>query len=182
MTVDVHITAHYSTRLFLYCCYCLKLHRSTSLNLNKCSCLFIHRRNCDAAQKTPKGKPQHSRGTEKTVSERGRNERKSAKRRKRRRRSVKKSARRRGNGRENERGRETENGTGIEKGRGTEEHVAVTLTAATPVEHQTGKGADPGIAGGPGAEIRTERESANAAGMAGFIGPPSSSYSLWCNG
>lgn len=94
---------------------------------------------------------------------------------------MRKSERRRGNGRESERGRETENGTEIEIGRGTEEHVAVIPTAATPVEHQTGKGADPGIAGGPGAETRTERENANAAGMAGFIEPPLSPYSLRSN-
>lgn len=151
----------------LICGFYLKMHRSTSYNLHKCSCLFNHRRNYDVAQKTPRVKTQHSGRTKKTVSERGRKERKSAKRRKRRRRSVRKSERRRGNGRESERGKETENGTEI--GRGTEEHVAVTPIAATPVEHQTGNGVDPGIAGGPGAETRTERENANAAGMASFI-------------
>lgn len=113
-------------------------------------------------------KAQRSRGTEKTASVRGRKGRKSAKRRKRRKRSGRRSVKRRGNGRESGsvRGRETENGTEIETGTGTAGHAGATLTAATPVEHRTGKGADPEIAGGPGAETRTGRGNANAAGMA----------------
>lgn len=112
-------------------------------------------------------KPQLSGKTEKTVSARGRKGRKSAKRRKRRRRSGKKNARRRRSGRGSARGRETEteNGTAIETGG----HAEATPTAATPVEHQTENGADPVIGGGPGAETRTERGNANAAGMADFI-------------
>lgn len=144
----------------------------------KCSCqlkteshLRTPRRNYGAAQKTLKVKTQLSRGTEKTVSEKERNGRKSAKRRKRRRRSGRRSAKRRGNEKESgsARGSETENGTETEKetetGIGTGEHGAATPTAATPVGRRTGKGADPVIAGGPGAETRTERGNANAAGM-----------------
>lgn len=59
-------------------------------------------------------------------------------------------------------GRETENGR--ERGIGTEELAEVTPTAAIPAEHQTGKGADHVIGGGPGAETRTGRGNANAAG------------------
>lgn len=112
-------------------------------------------------------KPQLSGRTEKTVSARGRKGRKSAKRRKRRRRSGKRNARRRRNGRRSgsARGRGTENGTAIETGG----HAEATPTAATPVEHRTENGADPVIGGGPGAETRTERGNANAAGMADFI-------------
>lgn len=110
-------------------------------------------------------KTRHLKGTEKTVSERGRKGRKSVKRRKRRRRSVRRNGRRRRNAREsgNARGRETENGTEIETGTGG--HGEATQTAVTPVERQTGKGAGPVIAGGPGAETRRGRGSANAAGM-----------------
>lgn len=107
-------------------------------------------------------KPQLSKGTEKTASVSGRKGRKSAKRRKRRRRSEKRNVRRRGNVRGSERRRETENGTEIETGG----HAEATPTAAIPVEHQTGNGAGPVIAGGPGAETRTEKGNANAAGMA----------------
>lgn len=102
------------------------------------------------------------------MSVRGRKERKSAKRRKRRRRSGRRSVKRRGSARENGsvRGRETETENGIETetGTGTGDHGEATPTVATPVAHRTGKGADPEIAGGLGAETRTERGNANAAG------------------
>lgn len=133
--------------------------------------MFTFRRNYVAAQRTLKVKTQHLKGTEKTASARGRKGRKNAKKRKRRRRSVRKNGRRRGNARESGsvRGRETENGTEIETrrgtGTGTGGHGEATRTAATPVEHQTGKGAGPVIGGGPGAETRRESGSANAAGM-----------------
>lgn len=151
--------------------------------------LHLLRKNCADALKTLRVKPQPSEEKEKIGSGRGRRGRKSAKRVKRRRRSAKRSGRRRGNkkgsesvrGREKERengteketGRETGSGTGTERGRGTERgigigiggHVEATPAAATPVEHQTGNGADPAIAGGPGAETRTGTGNANEAGM-----------------
>lgn len=126
--------------------------------------LFAFRRNYDGAPKTDKAKTRLSGRTEKTESAKGRNGRKSVKRRKRRRRkrSGKRSARRSARG--NARGRETGNGTGKKKGGGAE----VTQTAATPVELQTGRGADLVIAGDPEAETRTERGSAGAAGTADY--------------
>lgn len=107
------------------------------------------------------------RKTEKIASVRGRRGRKSVKRRKRRRRRGKKSVRRRGKKRESGSvtGRETGNATEIETGREIEigGHAEAILTADTPVEHPTGKGAGHGIVGGPGAETR--KGNANAAGM-----------------
>lgn len=124
--------------------------------------LLVFRRNYDGALKTDKAKTRLSGRTEKTESVKGRNGRKSARRRKRRKRSAKRNARRSARG--NARGRETGNGTEKKKGGGTE----ATQTAATPVELQTGRGADLVIAEDPEAETRTERGSAGAAGTADY--------------
>lgn len=143
------------------------------IKINEDCCLFTLRRNYVGAQKTPQVKTQRSRGTEKTVSARGRKGRKSARRRRRRRRSGRRRRRRNGNERERRsvRGRETENGTEIETGRGTGGCAEATPTVVTPVERQTGNGADPAIAGGPGAETRRGRGNASAAGTADFLEP-----------
>lgn len=58
-----------------------------------------------------------------------------------------------------ERGNETETGTE------TGEHVEATQTAVTPVELQTGRGADPGTDAGQGAGTGN----ANGAGKSNFI-------------
>lgn len=113
------------------------------------------------------------------MSARGRKRRKNAKRKKRRRRSGRKNVRRKRNERRREsgsvKGRETENvtETETETETGTGGHAEATLIVATPVEHQTGNGADPVIAGGPGAETRRGRGNANAAGTAEYLEPHS---------
>jgi len=139
--------------------------RSTGHNSFWASCLFAVRRNSVVAQKSPLMRAQRLRRTEKTASVNGRKGRKSAKRRKKRRKNARRSVKRRRNERKSANGRKTENGTEIETRRGTAGCAGATLTAATPVEHQTGKGADPEIAGAPGAETRRGRGNASAAGM-----------------
>lgn len=127
------------------------------------SCILMElffRKNYDGAQRTDKSKTQLSGKIEKTGSASGRNGRKNGKRRRRRKRSGKKNERRSGRG--SARGRETGNETEKRRGGGAE----ATQTAATPVGLQTGRGADLVIAGDPGAETRTERGNAGAAGTA----------------
>lgn len=96
------------------------------------------------------------------MSVKGRKERKGVKRRKRKKRSGKGNARRSVRESGSVRERETESGTEIKIGGQAE----ATQTAAIPVEHPTGSRADPVIAGGPGAETRTERGNADGAGIA----------------
>lgn len=59
-----------------------------------------------------------------------------------------------------------ESGSGTERETETGERAEATPTAATPAEHRTENGAGHAIAVGPGAETRTERGNANAAGTA----------------